>query len=372
MKQTVLFLSWKDITHPSAGGAELLTDTLAQHLTSTYDVLYFTSAYPGAKKSEEINGYRVMRRGSQFTTHLYAILWWHLHGRALQYTYIIDQVHGFPFFSTLYIGHPKVITLVMEVAGDIWDTLRSPFLRIIGKGLERLWLRLYRNNDIVTISKSTKRELIEHRVTTSNISIIPMFSQRILPDIPPKSDIPTLLVVGRIAPVKQIEHAIDAYMIAKRIIPSLRLVIIGKTEQAYEAYKSFLLKKIVSDPDITFIENASEEKKQEWMEHSHMLLMTSQKEGYGLVILEAAACGTPTIGYRVQGIQDAILDTSTGMLVENQQPAAMAESICEILLHASRYTDMQKKAYEHATTHTKKQTCVAFTKTLYGTTKRTY
>src|SRR3989344_2943700 len=347
MKQTVLFLSWKDITHPYAGGAELLTDTLAQHLTSTYDVLYFTSAYPGAKKSEEINGYRVMRRGSQFTTHLYAILWWHLHGRALQYTYIIDQVHGFPFFSTLYIGHPKVITLVMEVAGDIWDTLRSPFLRIIGKGLERLWLRLYRNNDIVTISKSTKRELIEHRVTTSNISIIPMFSQRILPDIPPKSDIPTLLVVGRIAPVKQIE-------------------------QAYEAYKSFLLKKIVSDPDITFIENASEEKKQEWMEHSHMLLMTSQKEGYGLVILEAAACGTPTIGYRVQGIQDAILDTSTGMLVENQQPAAMAESICEILLHASRYTDMHKKAYEHATTHTKKQTCVAFTKTLYGTTKRTY
>jgi glycosyltransferase involved in cell wall biosynthesis len=359
-KRVILFLNWKDITHPSAGGAELLTDVLAQHLTTTHNVVYFTSSYPGAKRNEEVHGYHIIRQGNLYTAYLYAFLWWCREGRTLHCEHIIDQVHGLPFFSILYPNRPQVTTLVMEVAGNLWDTMHPFFLRSIGKALEHLWLFLYRTHTIMTISESTKRELTERKVAATNISVIPMFSYRILPSIPEKADNPTLLIVGRIAPGKQIEHAIDAFTIAKRSIPRLRLVIIGKTEEAYEAYAEFLLEKIAADTEILFIQNASEQEKQEWMERSHLLLMTSRKEGYGLVILEAGACGTPTIGYNTGGIRDAVIDGVTGLLSHTATPTSLADEIVRVLNSQTLFHSLQTSAFTHARSHTPQETVTAF------------
>lgn len=355
MSKRILFLSWKDITHPSAGGAELVTDMLAQHMAHAYDVTYFTSSYPGARAIEIINGYTIIRRGSVYTTYIHAWLWWHKRKRT--YVSIVDQVHGFPFFSLLYLHHPPVTTLVMEVAGKLWDTSRLAF---IGKILEQAWLWMYKTSKIVTISKSTHDELVAHGIVQKNIALIPMFSHILCEEIPQKAQNPTLLVIGRIAPVKRIEDAIDAYTLAKQEIASLQLVIIGKTETSYEAYKSYLVKKISTDSCITFIENGSEDEKKEWLAKAHLLVIPSKKEGYGLVILEAAACGTPAIGYNVDGIRDAIIDQETGILSSQETPDFLASSICEILTNTARYIHMQKTAFIHAKVHTVEHTVSSF------------
>lgn len=357
----VLFLSWKDITHPSAGGAELVTDTLAEHLAKTCEVVYFTSSYTRALATEKIHGYTIIRRGNAYTVYIHAFMWWHVRRIYTQkHDFIIDQVHGFPFFSLLYYKHPTIITLVMEVAGELWNNTQSLFVEKFGKILEKIWLYLYKKHTIVTISESTKQDLIAHGIPQEQISIIPMFSNVRCEQTPQKSETPTLLIIGRIAPVKQIEHAIDAYTIARETISSLKLVIIGKTERAYTDYAEYITQKISNNPNITLIENATEHEKLTRLQRSHLLLMTSKKEGYGLVILEAATCGTPTIGYRVPGVQDAVVHKKTGFLVNNATPAAMATAICEIIKQPIQYREMQEQARLYAATHTKEKTANAF------------
>lgn len=361
MKQRILFLNWKDITHPSAGGAELLTDVLAERLALTHNVTYFTSRYPGAKSQEIIHGYSVIRRGTVYSVYAHAFFWWHSRKiYAKQFTRIIDQVHGIPFFSLLYYRHPPVYTLVMEIADTLWNTTYNALIAFIGKRFEDIWLALYKTKPIITISKSTKREIVSHGFSPDTVSIIPMFTHVHSTNIQKKATDPTLLFVGRIAPVKQVEDAITAYKISQKRIPKLKLVIIGKTEPAYEKYASQVVQKITDDPGIIFIGNASEEQKVYYLTASHLLLMPSRKEGYGLVILEAAACGTPAIGYSVPGIQDAIIDKQTGVLVAKNNPNELAKSICEILTDNARYTDMQNSSFTHALERTKERTSLAF------------
>lgn len=364
-RDSVLFLNWKDITNPSSGGAEILTDALASHMAKTHSVAYFTSAYPGCKREETCHGYRIIRRGNVYTVILHAFWYWHRNRTALrQYSYIIDQVHGIPFFSVLYKKHPPIITIVHEVAGILWKNLLPAPIWKIGILAEYIWTYLYRKYIFIAVSNSTKTELERLGIPHSNIHIVENF----LPFLPPnkieKSNIPTLLILGRIAPVKKIEDAIAAYRIAKKSIPNLRLNLVGKGENKYRAYKKKILANIAYDPHITFHENCTEEEKRKYLESAHLLILTSQKEGYGIVILEAAAYGTPTIGYRVPGIQDAVIHNRTGMLVEYRNLLALANEIYSSFRQTRTYEDIQQKAIAHAKAHTKEKTIAAFEKNI--------
>ena len=364
----ILFLNWKDVTHPSAGGAETLTDAIAQHIAQTHPVTYFTSAYPGCKKEETYHGYRIIRRGGVHTVMLHACLYWHIIRTKQEiYQHIIDQPHGIPFFSIFYRNHPPVALMVMEVAGDLWkNILPDAFLRA-GKLAEKLWLTLYRARTIITISQSTKDELIAHGISAHNIRLLPMFTTVPIPRfLPPETlDTPKLLVLGRIAPVKQIEDAINAYRIAKKSIPNLRLAIIGKSDRTYQAYKQRLISKIAGDSAISLHENCTEEEKIQHIRKASLLLIPSEKEGYGLVILEAAAYGIPAIGYRVPGVQDAIEHGRTGILVPPADIQALADAVCTILNQPQLYNQMRQQAFIHAKKHTKEHTLFAFRHILF-------
>lgn len=368
MKYKILFLNWKDVTHPSAGGAETLTDAIAEHIAQTHPVTYFTSAYPGCKKEELYHGYRIIRRGSVHTVMLHAYLYWHIiRPKQEMYQYIIDQPHGIPFFSIFYCKHPPVALMIMEVAGDLWKNILPYALLNAGKLAEKLWLTLYRARTIITISRSTKDDLIAHGISEHNIRLLPMFATVPVPRfLPPKTlNTPRLLVLGRIAPVKQIEDAIDAYRIAKKSIPNLRLAIIGKSDRKYQTYKQRLISNIANDPTISLHENCTEEEKLQYIRKASLLLIPSEKEGYGLVVLEAAAYGIPAIGYSVPGIQDAIEHGRTGILVPPKDIQALADAVCTILTQHQLYNQMRQQAFIHAKKHIKEHTLLAFRTILF-------
>ena len=62
-----------------------------------------------------------------------------------------------------------------------------------------------------------------------------------------------------------------------------------------------------------------------------MIASASEKEGWGLTVLEAAACGTPAVGTDVPGLRDAVRDGETGLLVPLGDAAAMAAAIGRLL-----------------------------------------
>lgn len=346
--QRILFLSWKDILHPAAGGAEIYTDALATHMAKTHEVTYFTSRFPGSSKSEQHHGYIIIRKGNIVTTILYAWIYWHINIFRQSYSLIVDQVHGVPFFTNFYIRRPQSITLIYEVAGVLWSRILP---MNVGLLLDALWLRMYKNRMFATISNSTQQELIAHHIPSHNIHILPLFVSQAYSVIPQKHSPIHIVILGRIAPVKRIEHAIEAFKILQRHIPTIKLIIAGKYESTYSEYSKKIERMIAHNPSITLIYNCSEEQKKDLLQQSHLLCMPSEKEGYGIVILEAAACGTPAVGYNVPGIRDAIQHTITGMISMKETPEELATSMLDILTTPDRYQGFQRAAFAFAKQH---------------------
>ena len=339
--------------NPESGGAEVLTDALASHLAKNNEVFFITSSFPGSLNKQTHANYTILRKGNTLTCILHAFFIYKKLSREKRLDLIIDQAHGVPFFSILYPNRPKIFTLIHEVAGELW----SAILPIkIGYAIDNIWIPLYRSAMWLTVSASTKKELIGHGIPDSQISIIPNFTAIQLEAIPQKNTHPTLLVLGRIAPVKQIEHAIAVFRIAKKTIPNLQLIIAGKTSKKYISYHKKISFLAAQDTAITIKVNISEQEKIELLKKSHILLMPSKKEGYGIAILEANACGTPAIGYDVPGIRDAIINNTTGLLATPKDYNNLASYCTLLLTNPAIYGSIQKSAHTHACAQTKTQT----------------
>src|SRR4029453_5977734 len=120
----VLFLNWRDTTHPEGGGSEVFVERVAAGLAAQgRPVTLFCAAHAGAPASERAGGIRVVRRGGRLTVYLHA--WWaHLTGRLGVHDVVVDVQNGVPFFAALWCRRP-VVGLVHPVHREPWRGGRS-------------------------------------------------------------------------------------------------------------------------------------------------------------------------------------------------------------------------------------------------------
>src|SRR3990172_956057 len=214
----ILLLNWRDIRHPKFGGAEVVTMEHAKGwVAAGHGVTWLTAGYAGAKHDEVFHGIRILRRAGSLTIYLYVPLYVLLHGRT--FDLIVDEVHGFPFFSPLCTRKP-VIVFIHEIAGEIWDYMFSFPKNIVGKMLEKWYFRLYRHCLFWTDAPSTVDELVSHTIPRKQCVAIPC-------PIPPgyrrytgkmftKQSRPTYLFVSRVVRMKGIEEVIKAFSFIAR------------------------------------------------------------------------------------------------------------------------------------------------------------
>ena len=164
----ILIFNWRDIKNPSSGGAEILTHEIAKFLVKKKNnVILFSSRFDGSAKKEIIDGVKIIREGKSVARYFLQSV----HFKAFQrykrefagnIDLVIDEVHGLPFFTPLYIKEKKV-ALVCEVAGDLWIKMFGKLLGTIGKLIEIIYLRfIYRFTPFLTISHSAEKDLITH------------------------------------------------------------------------------------------------------------------------------------------------------------------------------------------------------------------
>jgi len=84
---------------------------------------------------------------------------------------------------------------------------------------------------------------------------------------------------------------------------------------------------------------------------AHLALVPSVREGYGIVVIEANACGTVAVGWRVPGLQDSIRDGETGILVPFGDVQALGEQLSNLLQDHDRRTTMAECAKKWSRTH---------------------
>lgn len=337
----ILILNWKDIKNPAAGGAEILTHEMAKgFIAKGHKVIMFVSAFPQSRKKETIDGITIIRAGKldlralSQSVHYKAYRYYkkNLQG---QIDVIIDEVHGLPFFASFY-AKEKVVALICEVAGDIWFRMFAFPWNSIGWLAERCYLIAYRNVPVLTISDSTKKELIVCGIPQNNITVLPMGITRVPITGVTKEKKPTLIFVGRLNKMKGIEDAIRAVAQAKKTIPDLQFWIVGKGEEDFMQALNHLVQKEGIDASTKFWKYVSQQKKFELMAKSHAIVVPSVREGFGLIVPEAGSVGTPAVVYDVHGLRDTVKQGVNGIKVA-LSVAALSKGIEKILTEKKQY-----------------------------------
>ncbi|MEX2007744.1 MAG: glycosyltransferase family 4 protein [Candidatus Levyibacteriota bacterium] len=347
-KPRILILNWRDIKNPSSGGAEVLTHEIAKRWSTWgYEVSHFSSYFKGAKKEEIIDGVKIIRRGNPDARHFHrsvhfmAFLYYKKNKN--KFDVVIDEIHGLPFFTPLYVKKKKV-ALICEVANEIWD-VNFPFpFNKIGKLIEKNYFRFYKKEPFLTISNSTKNDLIKFGVSKKNITVLPMgiTLPKKLPNFK-KEKKPTMVFVGRLLKAKGIEDAIEVGKILKQDLPDIRLWVIGRGEEEYEKKLKSKAKESGLQKSVLFQGFVKQDKKFELISRSHVLVVPSTKEGFGLTVPEAGIVGTPAVAYNVGGLRDIIQNGRNGFVVDIN-PSSMALGIKRILANDSLYKRLQEGA----------------------------
>jgi len=260
---------------------------------------------------------------------------------------------GVPWLSPAFTRTPK-IALIYQVAGDILRyELRRP-LSDIALRMEPWVYRAYGRSRIVTCSPSTKGDLVRAGLPSDNITVIrPGLEDSFLKFEPngQKFDDPTIVCISRFKRYKGLGFAIAAMKHVLERIPSSRLIIVGNGDSSE-------LERDVSSVDyrgsieiIKRAPNTWNEEKRVLLSRSHLLLIPSVREGYGIVIIEANACGTPAIGWAVPGVQDSILDGKTGLLVPFGDVDALSTTITTCLSEPQIIGDLSSSAIDWARQH---------------------
>lgn len=341
-------LSWRSPGHPQGGGAEVLThETLRRAVARGHEVTWFSAMWPGAAPEDDIDGIRVIRAGAQWSVHLAAWRW--LRRRRHEFDLVVDQVNTIPFFTPFYIPREQRRMYIFQTAREFWwrqtPRLFKP-IAPIGYVAEPLYLRVYRSTQAVTISESTRAELIGLGLPPSAISVIPMANAfQPLRELPVKQDPFRVIVVGRLEPAKHVEEAVRAFAQLQRDVPGAVLDVVGAGAPEYRER----LERLIADGGVTGVEfhgRVSEARKHELLAAAHVHVFCSHREGWGLTVTEAAALGTPSLGYDVPGVRDSIGEPA--QLAPRGDWRAVAGLLRQLHDDPERYDAVRRRAWERA------------------------
>ena len=276
---------------------------------------WFAASFPGASSVETLDGVRIVRRGQQWTVHLHAFMHYRqrLHDR---FDLLIDQINTIPFFTPLWADVP-VFVMIWQLAREVWWYESGFPLNAIGYTLEPVYLRIYRDTPVLTFGQSTEGDLRQLGFRR-RIAVLPIGIEPIEDALVQKANEPMFVYVGRLAPSKRVHEVVEAFALFHREAGRGRLVLIGSGPPRYERRLRRVASKLGVEEQVEFSGWRRGLAKHRLMAEAHALLMASVREGWGLVVSEANACGTPAIVYDVPGLRDSVRNDVTGLVVPAQ------------------------------------------------------
>ena len=346
----ILILSWRGLEHPNSGGAEQVTFEHAKAwVKAGHDVILFTSYFEGATREDILNGVKILRRGRQFFEVQIRAFFWYIFGKHPKFDLVIDEFHGIPFFTPLYVRSRK-LAFIHEVAREVWGLNPWPrpfnFIPSFFGTLFEPWIfkLFYKRMPFMTVSNSTKNDLMAMGIPRENITIVNNGVNLDLPKmIPSKETQKTAIYLGAISEDKGTIDAVHAFGQIERKDDQWQYWVVGRGTKDLVRRLKILAQKYNIESKITFWGRVSDRKKFELLAKAHVLINPSAHEGWGLVNIEANAAGTPVVGYNVHGLRESIKD-STGVLVDKGDFKKLAEGVIRMVNDKGKYEMFRKNA----------------------------
>jgi glycosyltransferase involved in cell wall biosynthesis len=348
----VHLISWRDLDDVEAGGSEVHAHNVAKRWAAAgLEVQLRTSYAQGRAPIVTRDGYRVVRRAGRYLVFPRAAV-----TEALQrngpWDGLVEIWNGMPFFAPLWAaGRPHVVFL-HHVHGEMWRMTfeENPRLGQAGELLERrIAPLLYRRSRIVTLSTSSKEEIVDdlgfraHRVDVVPPGVDPRFSPG-----GERSPHPLVVAVGRLVPVKRYDVLLRVLAELKRTQPDLEAVVVS---EGYERPSLEALRHELGADDWIHLPGwISDDAVVDLYRRAWALVSASAREGWNMSITEAGACGTPGVVTDIAGHRDAVAHGESGYLVSDvrQLGARISEVLGDDVLrkqlgegalaHAARFT----------------------------------
>src|SRR5438445_1960799 len=274
---------------------------------------------------------------------------------------------GIPWLSPFYTKVSKIL-VTYQVAREIFYHELARPLSALAVSLEPRIYSAYRNGKIVTCSPSTKDDLVSTGIEPERVSVIRPGIDDSFRGFEPdeaKFDDPTIVCISRFRRYKGLSYAVRSMKFVLEKVPSAKLVIVGNGDPAE-------LKEEVSRtgyPESIHIQernpNMWNDEKRVLLSRSHLLLIPSIREGYGIVVIEANACGTPAIGWAVPGVRDSIVNGKTGLLVPFGDVRGLGETIAKLVgKDSTELNGLSRPAIDWARQHSWDTAAELFAKTI--------
>ncbi len=370
----ILWLTWKDLSHPLAGGAELVSSELTARLSARgHEVILLTSGDGSRTTPYETAQHdcRVIHVGGRVSVywHAYRYIRRHLSNWP---DLVVEEVNTFPFLTRLYVRDRPRLLVFYQLCRVIWFYQLPVPLSLIGYLLEPLYLRLMSRDAAATISESSRADLHRFGFDRERVNVfVPGMALEPIAELKlaQKYDRPTVISLGNIRPMKRTLDQIRAFERARDRMPELQLKVAGAATGAYGRRVLRAIERSRHREAIEYLGRISEAQKRELLERAHVILVTSIKEGWGLIVTEAASQGTPAVVYDADGLRDSVRDGVTG-LVTDRHPAAMADALLALLADPERYERLRENGWRWSREITFEAALAGFCEALPGTRTR--
>lgn len=315
----VLILNWKDIKNPDVGGAEIILYEFAKRLVKDgHQVNWFCRKFHNCKEIESIDGIEIIRRGNSLSVYFDA--WKYYRSLTPKPDKVIDSINTICWQTPLYVSQDRRIAYVNQLAKEVF-LYELPFpISYFAYYLENWEYKTYKTTKFLCYSKSVKTDLKSIGIPLHNIATLSLGidHSRYIPGR--KSKAPLFVFVARLVRMKRADLCIEAIKQVCKKHKEVKLAIVGYGPQEDDLKK--LINKyglqenvsLVNKNNLYFKKN-EKDIKVKLLQQAWALLLPSVKEGWGMVVTEAAACGTPSIVTDVSGLRDSVVDGKTGFKV---------------------------------------------------------
>lgn len=354
----VLFFVSRDWYNPATTGGDNSLWEHARYLAAVgHRVTYVASTFPGAIGEESRDGIRVVRLGGIHSLWIRTFLYYMRHCRG-KYDIVVTEGFGgsrIPRFAPLYVREP-IVTAWHQIHRDLF-TAQYPRL-LLGplNLLERVTAWVHRNTRVQAYTQEWKDAFPSIGFKPDNIFVVPVsIREKWLNQSNGHSVIePNILWIGKLRRYKCADHAVLAMPEVVKHVPTARLLLVARPDDsAFQQKLSDLVTGLHLENnvefrfDVTEVDSDSAEAKQAVFRAARVMLLPSSVEGFGIVVLEANACGVPVIAS--SGVPESVVrHGENGLRYDYGDIAQLSRRIVEILTDDALYARLATNSLEFA------------------------
>ena len=345
----ILAVNWRDLKNPEAGGAETHIHELLERLAAKgHQVTLLAAGFQGAKAEENYHGLHVIRAGGAMTANFALAFKARRLLREEHFDVIVEDVNKVPFFLPSFSSLPSLLVVPHLFGSTVFRETNPIFASYVWL-MERAVPSVFARSGVLAISPSTRDDLVARGMDGERIHVNYCGFEAEpynLKNAPAKNPHPTLVHTGRLRKYKGADIVLRSFARIQSEMPEARLEIIGDGPERPQLEK--LSASLGLDAYVTFHGFLELPDMVDLLYRSHLFLNASPKEGWGLTVVEAGACGVPTVAADSPGLRDSVRHKETGILVPYGDERAMAAASLSLLQDESRRAAMGEAAGRRA------------------------